>query len=379
MPYGIKFSRTPKLELMKILHVSAAKNWGGGENHILNLCKDLDSAEHLVLCLKNSEAHKRLPKNDIQVFAAPLLVKFDFRYVWKLISICKKEKIDLVHIHDTTALTLAVMATSLSNVLPPYILSKKTSFPIKDRKQTLFKYNHLQIKKILCVSNVTKKVTAESIEDKSKLITVYHGTKVPKTHEAPFLVRERFNIPKDKILIGTIANHIRAKNLDTWVEVVDHIVNTLGLKNYYFLEIGNTTERTEVYEQQIKEKNLEDYCKFTGFLPEASSLIPQFDISLMTSQSEGVPQFIYESFYYKVPVVSTNVGGIPEIIEDGKNGMLSDPHDGITLGDKLVILSNDPEMQINFTEISYKKLIGNYTTQKMAANTLAQYKEVLYG
>lgn len=364
---------------MKILHVSAAKNWGGGENHLLNLCTDLKSAEHFVLCLKDSEAHKRLPKHHIKVFPAPLLVKFDFRYVWKLISICKKEKIDIVHIHDTTALTLAVMATSLSKKLPHYVLSKKTSFPIKQRKQTLFKYNHPQIKKILCVSNVTKNVTAESIEDTSKLVTVYHGTKVPKTQETPFLLRERFQIPEEKILVGTIANHIRAKNLDTWIDTIDHVVNKLGLKNYYFLEIGNTTERTEDFERQIREKGLEDYCKFTDFLPEASALISQFDISLMTSQSEGVPQFIYESFYYKVPVVSTNVGGIPEIIEDGKNGMLSEPHNGKTLGDKLVILSQDLEMQKNFTEISYRKLIENYTTEKMASNTLAQYKEVLYG
>ena len=364
---------------MKILHVSAAKNWGGGENHLLNLCTDLTSAEHFVLCLKGSEAHKRLPKHGINVFPAPLLVKFDFRYVWKLISICKKEKIDLLHIHDTTALTLAVMATSISKKLPPYILSKKTSFPIKQRKQTLFKYNHQQIRKILCVSEVTKKVTAESIEDKNKLVTVYHGTKVPKTHKSPFSIRERFNIPQEKILVGTIANHIRAKNLDTWVDTVDHVVNKLGLKNYYFLEIGNTTERTEDFERQIREKNLQDHCQFTGFQPEASALISQFDISLMTSQSEGVPQFIYESFYYKVPVVSTNVGGIPEIIEDGINGMLSDPHDGRTLGDKLVILSQDKEMQKSFTEISYRKLLENFTTEKMASNTLAQYKEVLYG
>lgn len=363
---------------MKILHVSAAKNWGGGENHLLNLCEDLTSVEHFVLCKKGSQTHKRLPEHGIKVFPAPLLVKFDLRFVWKLINICKKEKIDLVDIHDTTALTLAVMATSLAK-LPPYVLNKKTSFPIKNRKQTLFKYNHPQIKKIFCVSNFTKAITAESIEDKTKLVTLYHGTKIPTTQDSPFSLRERYHIPEDKILVGTIANHIRAKNLDTWVATVDYVVNKLGLKNYYFLEIGNTTERTEDFENQIKEKKLEDYCLFTGFLPNASALISQFDISLMTSQSEGVPLFIYESFYYKVPVVTTNVGGIPEIIKDGENGMLSDPHDGKTLGEKLVILSRDKEMQNRFTEISYKKLIENFTTSKMAEQTLAEYKKVLYG
>ena len=77
--------------------------------------------------------------------------------------------------------------------------------------------------------------------------------------------------------------------------------------------------------------------------------------------------------------MTASVSGIPEIIEDGQNGMLSKPHDGKTLGDKLVILSQDKEMQKNFTEIPYQKLLENYTTEKMATNTLAQYKEVLYG
>ncbi len=364
---------------MKVLHVSAAKNWGGGENHLQNLCTELKGAEHFVLCSKGSEVQKKLPVLRIKTIAAALPVKFDPRYIGKLIKICKREKIDLVHIHDTTALTLAIMATKISGKLPPYILSKKTSFPIKQRKQTLYKYNHQQIKKILCVSEVTKEITAEAIVNQSKLVTVYHGTKIPKTNSAAFDLRKKYNIPSDRFLVGTIANHIRAKNLDTWVDTIDHVVNTLSHKNFDFLEIGNITERTADFERKLKERKLEAYYKFTGFIPDASALIPQFDISLMTSQSEGIPQFIYESFYYKVPVVSTNVGGISEIITDGKNGFLSEPHNGRSLGDKLVILSKDPEMQKEFTAISYNELVENYTTVKMAEQTLAEYKKVLYG
>ncbi|MCH4823549.1 glycosyltransferase family 4 protein [Gramella lutea] len=366
------------MKKLKILHLSAAKNWGGGENHLCNLCTDLKDAEHYVLCLRNSEAHKRLPRLAIRTIISPLLVKFDLRYVWKIIRICKKEKIDLVHIHDTTALTLAVMATFLSK-LPPFVLSKKTSFPIKKREQTLFKYNHPQIKKILCVSNFTKEVTANCIVERNKLSTVYHGTKITKKTGSAISLRERYNIPEEKILVGTIANHIRAKDLDTWIATIDYVVNRLGMKNFYFIEIGKITERTEDFNRQIREKNLQDYCMFTGFLTEASELISQFDISLMTSQSEGIPQFIYESFYNRVPVVSTNVGGIPEIITDGENGMLSNPFEASRLADKLIALSQDKVLQKKFTERSYKKLIENFTTTEMARQTLAEYKKVLYG
>lgn len=363
----------------RILHISAASRWGGGENHILNLCQEMDSASHIVLSRKGSDLSKRLKLENIEVYSAPLLTKFDLRFVWKIIVLSKKHKIDLIHIHDTTALTLSIMATYLSANLPPYILSKKTSFPIKGRRRTLYKYNHAQIKKILCVSDITRQITSEKVMDQEKLVTVYHGTSVPKENIGKIILREQFNIPKNAILVGTIANHIRAKNLETWVNTIDYIVNKLGHTNYHFLVIGSKTDRTASYLQRMKEKDLEKYCHFSEFIPDASVLIPQFDISLMTSQSEGIPQFIYESFYYKVPVVATEVGGIPEIITNGENGFLSRPHDGVSLANKLVLLSQDRSLQEKFTKISYQRLLENYTTKRMAANTLAQYKEVLYG
>ena len=160
-----------------------------------------------------------------------------------------------------------------------------------------------------------------------------------------FPLRDKLNIPEDKIIVGTIANHIRAKNLETWVEVVDHIINKLNRKDFHFVQIGSFTKRTPAYLEKIDERGLNEFVSFTGFLKEASSFIPQFDISLLTSQSEGLPQFIYESFYHKVPVVSTNVGGIPEIIGDGENGLLSNPFQAESLANKLIALSADKDLQ----------------------------------
>ena len=147
-----------------------------------------------------------------------------------------------------------------------------------------------------------------------------------------------------------VANHIRAKNLETWVEMIHDIVNKRNIKDFYFVQIGSFTNRSAAYENRIKELGLGEFVSFTGFIPNAAALIPQFNISLLTSQSEGVPQFIYESFYYKVPVVSTNVGGINEIIEDGENALLTNPHEPHSLADKLIALSRDKVLRNKFTE-----------------------------
>ncbi|CAL67246.1 glycosyltransferase family 4 protein [Christiangramia forsetii] len=369
-------------EKLKILHLSAARNWGGGENHIENLCREFNGVDastlNLILCVKNASFHKRLEISDLNFSTAPMLIKFDLRYVYKILKLVRKYHINLIHIHDSTALTLAVMATKLGK-LPPFILSKKTSFPIKQRPRTLYKYNHPQIQKILCVSEKTKEVTSNSVKDTSKFTTIYHGTSMNKSSKPPFDLKNRFDIPNNKIVVGMIANHIRAKNLETWVRTINHIINVKNNKDFHFVQIGSFSDRSQKYLDLIKELKLDKHISLLGFIPNASALISQFDISLLTSQSEGIPQFIYESFYYKVPVVSTNVGGIPEIIEDGVNGMLSNPYEAQSLADKLIALSNDNKMMEKFAELSHQKLIENYTTRKMAEQTLAEYKKVLYG
>ncbi|MGB8705121.1 MAG: glycosyltransferase, partial [Gillisia sp.] len=197
---------------MKILHLSAVKSWGGGERHIENLCAELailsPDAQNSVFCIRHTDFHKRLKDKKIECITAPLGFKMDPRYFLKLAVVCRSKKFDLLHIHDSTALTLAIMADKLVD-LPPFIFSKKTSFPIRTRKQTLYKYNYPKIKKILCVSKATLKTAAEKIENPGKLTTIYHGTSLrDKCTETPYDLREFLNLKPETILIGNIANHI---------------------------------------------------------------------------------------------------------------------------------------------------------------------------
>lgn len=366
----------------KILHLSASDNWGGGENHLLNLVThDIPEStdQHFILCAKNSAAHNRFFDLDCPVYSAFMLHKLSLNYVFKIIYLCKRNKIDLVHIHDTTALTLAVMAAKISN-LPRFIFSKKTSYLIKKRKGTLHKYNHSNIAKILCVSEKTKENCEISIDDHSKLIKIYHGTNINRLNiRNDFSLRKELGISKNDIIVGNIANHWRSKNLDTFLETAHKIVNIEGYKNFHFVQIGQFTKYTPALLELQKNLGLEKNVHFLNEINDASGIIPQFDISLISSQSEGLPQFIYESCYFKVPVVSTNVGGIPEFIEDGVNGMLSNPYEAHCLADKLIALSQDKNLKKKFTELSYQKLIENFTSKKMAEQTLAEYKKVLYG
>jgi glycosyltransferase involved in cell wall biosynthesis len=366
---------------MTILHVSAVKNWGGGENQIETLFYELKKSNpevnNIVLCVKGKLFHKRLLLSSIAFETAPLSFNLDPRFSLKIISLCKKHQVDLIHIHDTSAIALSIIADKLYD-LPPFIFSKKTSFPIKKKKFTLYKYNYPKIKKIFCVSNETKRVSEASIYEKNKLITIYHGTSMlNKSLETPYLLRDKFDLNSSKKIIGHIGNHIRAKNLETFIETVNNIVNVKKSTDFFFIQIGNFTDRTDDLLAKVKELHLENYIAFLGYTPNASSFIPQFDTLLMTSQSEGIPQVIFESFYHKIPVISTDVGGIPEIIEDGVNGLLTPKHSPKLLSDKITFLHDNTKLTNQFTTISYNKLMDEFLASTMAQKMLEEYKKVI--
>lgn len=367
---------------MTILHVSGVTNWGGGENHLENLYFEVDKSNpeitQYIFCVSKSDFHKRLKTKTYNHISAPLDLKIDPRYIFKLIRVCISKKVDLIHIHDPTALTLCVIADRIYNKLPNFIYSKKTSFPIKNRKSTLFKYNYKKIRKYICVSKAVEKITSKSIEDTSKITTIYDGIRFDdKTSKTSFLLKEKYNIPNDKIIIGHIGNHIRAKNLFNFIDVVNELVHVKQLKHFHFVQIGNHTERTQMYLDKIKALNLEDHISLTGFMHNASSFISQFDIFLLTSQSEGLPQVINEAFYFKTPVISTNAGGIPEIITNGENGFLTEIEDYKKLANYIIKLSNDKNLQKQFIDRSYSQIINGFSSSIMAKKTVTIYKTTL--
>ncbi|MBZ9630592.1 glycosyltransferase family 4 protein [Salegentibacter sp. LM13S] len=369
---------------LKILHVSAVKNWGGGENQIELLCEEFKNnhpeVENLILCVGKGLFHKKLKNTSLNFKTASLSFNFDLRYSLKIGRICKKEQIDLIHIHDPKALSLVVLADKFYN-LPAMVFSKKTSFPIKNRKQTLFKYHYPKLKRIFCVSERTKTITAETLKNQSRLKTIYHGLNLEKQKNiaAKIDLREKLGLAKDVILVANIGNHIPAKNLATFIKTAEKTLQQREKLKFHFVQIGQFSSETPGLLKQLKTNNLDTDISFLGFIENASTVIPQLDYLLLTSNSEGVPNVIYEAFYHKVPVIATNVGGIPEIVTHMENGLLADAFDAEKLAEHILFLEKNQELIPRFTENAHKKVVENFTTKKMAKQTLQEYKNVLYG
>ncbi|MDP2945908.1 MAG: glycosyltransferase, partial [bacterium] len=169
-----------------------------------------------------------------------------------------------------------------------------------------------------------------------KIITIYNGLDVdnlkflPEEEARIFIeskilsLREIPHSGTDSILIGTIANLYRNKGLDFLILAAARIKKSQP--NWRFVIIGEGPERSKI-ENLIKKSNIENNMFLTGFISDASECLKAFDLFVLPSVKEGQPWTILEAMAAEIPIVATNIAGIPEMIENEKSGLLVEPAD----------------------------------------------------
>lgn len=141
-----------------------------------------------------------------------------------------------------------------------------------------------------------------------------------------------------KNIVGTIANFYPTKGLEYLIQAVDYFNNT---DDSVFFIIGDGELKPEL-ENMIREKGLEKKVFLLGQIPDAHRFLPALDVFVLPSVKEGFPWALIEAMSAKLPVIATDVGAAPEIIDDYKNGLLVKPRNPAELADKIKeVLSND--------------------------------------
>jgi glycosyltransferase involved in cell wall biosynthesis len=365
---------------MKILHISGAKGWGGNEQQLIDLIPELEklAVSNCVFGMENSILQEECKVRNISFICSKekkLNSFLNYKYLKELI---KKQSPDLIHLHTSDSLTLFTISDLIYNLKTATIFSKKgmgssSSFLSK------IKYNYKNITSIICISEKVKNDFSLTLtpKNKKKLVVIYDAVAISILgQKAEFDLREKYKIPIDSLIIGSIANHTRAKNLDTLIDTADYLINNLNIKNVYFVQIGEFSKLTEGYQNRLKEKNLGTQFIFTNKLYQAYRFNQQFDIFITTSEREGGPTSALEALFLEKPVVSTNVGIIPEVIKNGENGYISEVRNYISLAENIKNLVLDSEKRKNIVEGNRELIIKNNSSTVIAKKTLDLYLKI---
>ena len=365
---------------MRILHISGARSWGGNEQQLIDIIPELEKfgAENIVFGVGENILQKECSNSNIRFVACKKnkLNKFaNYKYLKQVI---KEIKPDLLHLHTSDSLTVFTLSDLLFGLKIPAVFSKK-GMGGSSSILSKFKYNYKNVSAIICVSEKVKTEFSQilTLKNKKKLTVIYDGISVQRITEPKYDIKDFLGIDKNKKVIGNIANHVRAKDLPILILALNELVNTLNNKDIHLIQIGYHNDKiTPEINRLIEKYNLQNHITLTGFVENASSFISQFELYVMSSEREGFPLTIYESFYKKTPIVSTKAGGIPEIVKDGENGFLVEIKDYKSLAVKINELIDNQSLKKEFSQKSYDLFINNYTTSHCAKKTFDLYKKV---
>ena len=135
------------------------------------------------------------------------------------------------------------------------------------------------------------------------------------------------------------------------------------MSNVHFVIVGDGELRTEM-EQKVKAVNLGSKFTFLGFLPDPAKEMRKLDVLLLTSDYEGTPMVLLEAMSYGVPVVSTRVGGIPLVIENWKDGVLTHDFEPSSIAKDVVALLSDKEKYVSISKAAYHKIKEKFSYEK---------------
>lgn len=325
-------------KLLKVVHlITKGSPFGGAQNYVYTLATHLpkDQFESIVLCGQGDELPERLVASGINVLRIAELKRdidpfAEVRAFIALVRTLKEIRPDILHTNSSKAGLLGALAGRLARV--PRIVFTGHAWASNEERPWIIKkfFLLLQWKTILfsdrtiCVSKKTKNDVAGLRSVRNKTCVVYNGMsafEMEEKYTARISLQTMFNKGDADILwLGTIAELHRNKGLDLLIEALARITVP-----FQFFIIGEGEER-ENLEQLIKNRDLESKVFLVGKIPNAKKYLKAFDIFTLTSRTEALPYTILEAGLAGLPVLASRVGGIPEIITNGVDGVLARPH-----------------------------------------------------
>ncbi len=371
---------------MKILHLISGGDEGGAKTHVLTLLNRLikEGIDIELLCIMESIFTETAKQYKIPLTIIKQAKRYDFKAILKIKDFIKKGGYDIVHCHGARANYIAffiqnsLKAKFVTTIHSDYKLDFKDSF----HKQAIFMpINAICLKSfkyILPVTNSFKKMLIERGFKKQKLFVVYNGIDfsinkniLPKQQ---FLNKYKIPSKEEYIYVGLVARLQKVKGLNYFLDACNIILKKH--KNIIFLIAGTGSLEKQI-KSFLKQNNLEQNVKMLGFIKDTDSFFNAIDINVLTSYSESFPYSLLEGAKFKKPTIATNVGGIPEMIQNHKTGLLIPPYSSTEIADKICHFINNKDIRLKLGENFYNYVYENFSDIKMAKQHIKIYKTIL--
>lgn len=342
---------------MKILHIITNTELGGAQR----VCIDLASAaikegnEVAVASMEGGYLWSELPSEaeqfQLKNMVKPISPAHDLKCFFELRKVVKRFKPDIIQLHSSKAGVLGRLASVFHSKKIVYTVHGFDSIRLKHRIFLPFERVLQHFSGAIVPVSYYDEKNLRSEKIKRNLYVVQNGVK--KCDEKKSLA-----IPSEKIkgrkIVMTIARISPQKKIQMFLDVAK------SLPEYFFVWIGG--EAGKSIDETRSEYNASENVFLAGDLPDASAYLHSCDLFVLFSNFEGLPMTIIEAMSQSKPVVASNVGGIPELVDES-NGFLVDTNGSACSAIKKILENQTLAEQMG--KSSYKKFLADYTLESM--------------
>ena len=367
-------------KLSKVLHVINGEHYSGAERvqDLLALRLPEFGYEVGFACLKPGQFAYNRKSKDSPVHWAAMKGKLDLRVIPRLVQLIRENDYQIIHAHTPRTLMVARLAAAWTKVPLVYHVHSPTS---RDSTRDWANRINTWIEKLsvrgaarlIPVSNsLGRHMETEGVSP-DKLKVVPNG--VPTLGSVPHRSK-----PQGEWTIGTVALFRPRKGTEVLIDALAELrAQDLDAK---LLCVGGF--ETADYEQQLKDKvaehNLGDHVEWTGFTSDVNAQLGKMDLFALPSLfGEGLPMVVLEAMAAGVPVIATDVEGVPEAIRNGIDGMIAQPDDPADLANAIACVMDG---KVSWEQLRLSALVrhnDNFSDRSMAAGVAKIYDEILAG
>jgi glycosyltransferase involved in cell wall biosynthesis len=347
-------------------------NMGGAQKYVLTLAKQFHMQGKKVTVLAGGDG---VLFDSLQEFGIPFIklknserdisIFKEFKLAKEIYDILKELKPSVLHLNSSKLGGTGSVIGRLAGVRKIIFTAHGWAFnePRPSWQKFIFYilywFTILASSKTICVSKQTRNQISFLPFIKNKLEIIYNGIEVPDFIDES-TVKEKLasqfpQLDITKKWIGVLAELHPVKGHDILIEAISQI--TPLLKNsYQVIFLGTGQIETEL-KKLVSQKSLEEYVFFTGFVEKASQYLKAFELVILPSRSEALPLVVLEAGLAGTLLLTSNVGGIPEVIMDTRSGFLFEKENVGDLVKKLkltLVLSTSQKMKL---QIHYNKIL----------------------
>jgi len=363
---------------MRLLQITASNVWRGHEQQIVYYYNEFDSKiEHQVLlCPKNTQLESIAKQQKFNYQSLPYKSAYDRTWIRAIQSIIKSERIDVVLIHSSKAQTLCILASVWSRTKIPMVFFRTLIKKVDTNFFRRWKYNYEHLRHIVCVSQAVIDTLKPAIDDHSRLSIVGSATDLDqfKNRKPTGVLRKELGLDNTTKIIGNVSAFVPFKDHNTLIETAAIVVKTQ--KNVRFVMAG-TGPLEEEMKAKVAALDLDQFFTFLGFRTDITDIFSDFDLFLFTSKNEPTGGVLLEAYASHVPIVACKAGGIPEVVVDGKTGILAEKENPKAFAEAVLSILNDSNKIKTLTTEGFAHLKTHFTKEIIAEKMLSELHQVV--